>query len=166
MDELLGTNKREIKFRAWDKQQKRMLQGYTPDNHPKREIILIEFCIGFSGYNLGDLEIMQYTCRKDEKGKEIYEGDIIKLKRGLPNNYVYPLVIVEWDNETGGWHLMAVHPYEVVSSNGVDMEKMRELGYLDELGENDVVVGDIYQNPELFKVSVQKNKQLEVKKNG
>lgn len=53
---------REIEFRAWEHDRKKMCYGYQ--------------------YNIGDAEqnkypIMQFTGLKDKNGKEIYEGDIV-----------------------------------------------------------------------------------------
>lgn len=51
---------REIKFRAWHKNNKSMCQNVTTD--------LLD-----RDY----LEFMEFTGLKDENGKEIYEGDIV-----------------------------------------------------------------------------------------
>lgn len=63
---------REIKFRAWDEINKEMI--YPKDNssnfgnHPIKP-----------GFILDRYEtVMQFTGLLDKKGKEIYEGDIIK----------------------------------------------------------------------------------------
>lgn len=70
---------REIKFRAWNKNLKKMYKigqitlekgtwNYEPDN---REYI------GMSIPYQPSFVLMQYTGLKDKNGKEIYEGDIV-----------------------------------------------------------------------------------------
>jgi uncharacterized phage protein (TIGR01671 family) len=60
---------RTIKFRAWDESQKYMAYQGTPD---------LETIQSFF-HHFGDKTLMQYTGLKDKNGKEIYEGDILKV---------------------------------------------------------------------------------------
>jgi len=112
---------REIKFRAWDKEIKKMR---LPER--MKHAISLNFNTGIVEIgNGGDVEFLQYTGLKDKNGKEIYEGDI------LDGGYV-----VEWetmeDNEMGfgvgiGFN---VHP---------------------DIVEDSEVIGNIYENPKLIK---------------
>lgn len=58
---------REIKFRAWDKEQTKMKKDFRFD----------EFNDVNDYFADNDFVFMQYTGLKDKNGKEIYEGDIL-----------------------------------------------------------------------------------------
>jgi len=125
---------REIKFRAWDKRNKKMiLTGF----HILGETTccgLIEQCLlenmkeGESLLNRhNDIVFMQYTGQKDETGKEIYEGDVIKF----------------WDIE-----MQRVRFEEVRFDDGC----FCAYGLGDNVFfENTIKVGNKYENPELLK---------------
>jgi hypothetical protein len=94
---------REIKFRAWD--GKRMDYGGCD-------------CVLRSA---PEAKVMQYTSLKDRNGKEIYEGDIIKV-----------------DDHAG---LFTIH----------DLSFVYTFEYGDGLvGFTCEIIGNIYENPELI----------------
>lgn len=134
---------REIKFMAWHKEKKIL-----------REVLEISFSGGYvilAGFGsfgeieapIRDVELMQYTGLKDQNGKKIYEGYIVRFypqaprSEELPNPRYGEMGEIFFDIGS-----FAVRP--------IDREREVLEFFLNELGDW-VVVGNIYENKELLK---------------
>lgn len=121
---------REIKFRAWNKKEKYM--------EPVDDLQMFsnQLSIGMlsKDYFLGkdDVELMQYTGLHDKNGKEIYEGDILRI---IVNNNIEKICAVEFKN----------------GIFGVMFSKQRELTAFPHFYNTTFeIIGNIYDNPELL----------------
>ena len=125
---------RKIKFRVWDKSEKKML-----DNTNVRPIALgyleDETCTG-GAYADNLYEFMQYAGKNDKNEKEIYEGDIV----------------IKVDTTGLGWH--RERKCKVSFDKWGCWMLTTEFGDGYMLGEFDSeqleVIGNIFENPELL----------------
>lgn len=127
---------REIKFRAW------VVDEYGNDgNTPKT----FKMCLwdkyffydtspvtGWSGEfpYLGDpcVTLMQFTGRQDSEGVDAYEGDVIEMDFGVQ-------AVIRWNSRYDAWTLLT-RDTATICVGLVPVSKY-------------VIVGNIYENPEL-----------------
>lgn len=148
---------REIKFRAWDKKNKRMLllelNGFLTDIEDARYTLLeVVFSSRHVAYvddyyhntNQEQFSLMQNTGLKDKNGKEIYEGDIVALDmwQGNEQGYIPEDGIVKWYQPSSAFKWFSL---EEDSSDGNNY-------WLSQADEHQrEVIGNIYENKELLK---------------
>ena len=136
---------REIKFRAWDKTESKMLHSITQiwwyeggdisRLTYKKATQKGDWIPYWKDFRPGKVILMQYTGLKDKNGKEIYEGDVITrlIEPTLGRNY-NEVIVIEWeiceDDEYGNHR------------SGFDISGHSELFE---------ILGNIYSNPELIK---------------
>lgn len=129
---------REIKFRSWSDNREMIYDiqndKLTNDNSFDR--------ITFGGWlNNKRHVIMQYTGSRDKDGKEIYDGDILDL--------IYlDMINMKWRKARGfiKWAECAFY-VEFIDNNSDDIK----LGHSKILINKLKVIGNKYENPELYK---------------
>jgi uncharacterized phage protein (TIGR01671 family) len=141
---------REIKFRAWDNQNNKMIY---PGSKTNDTFLVFEetgwFVVDhFTGKHETILKsedgiLMQYTGLKDKNGKEIYEGDILGFKE--KNYFSNEPVVVKY----GGGSFVVYNPNccDVCKNSGGCISTLDECLYMSQCAE---VIGNIYENPEVF----------------
>ena len=124
-------NNQEIKFRCWDEIKKQMYyhnhlilewsESHIVVNKKQRQ--------SYDIYKVENPILMQFTGLKDKNGKPIFESDIIQGDEKQSN-------IVFWFAEKGMWALDQKDvPYDSLAEFNEEME----------------VIGNIYENGDLFK---------------
>lgn len=117
---------REIKFRAWVEETKKMFYNHQNNRYFGRDL------------KSPRVALMQYTGLKDKNGKEIYEGDIVTgatsyevdndKREWTESNPAH----IYWDEE-----FCAFYPFYLNARWRCDIVDIE-------------VIGNIYENPELL----------------
>jgi len=124
--------KREIKFRAWDVVDKRMI---LPDIWMSRlcgEGVSLEEILGNEEY-----AVMQFTGLKDKNGKEIYEGDVVRAWKDSQQDTSEPLGVIEYGDFNAVYYICFETRPENLMVMACDYDQLE-------------IIGNIYENPELL----------------
>ncbi len=130
---------REMKCRAWDGNQRRFIYKCNWNN----KLQMAYWYEGAMAVSVDADKVTWYTGLRDKNGKEIWEGDILKL-------YIYDTVyaIVKFGEYCGMdfYDLPNYGFYTKSVSDDMDMRPLVE-------SKDKEVIGNIYENPELISKS-------------
>lgn len=129
---------REIKFRIWQKKTQKMHYPHQNKGFLQFDGTGVSFNDDLGYVDQGVYELMQYTGLKDENGKEIYEGDIVRFDFDYFNKFALIYGDVYYKNAC------------FYINDGCPAGNLG-LGHLIENKRNVQIIGNIYENPELLK---------------
>lgn len=141
--------KREIKFRAWDKDEKRMLEVYRIGFDGPIDGAQV-YCYlddrGAKGskecfYDGDGLTLEQFTGLKDKNGKEIYEGDILAWHSNIYRKHDWVGLVLY----RGAGFAVQESDKSYSSPEWLDCACRKDANIIE-------VIGNIHTNPELLEV--------------
>ena len=125
---------REIKFRAWIKELNEIREVEYINFWKKMISFPNKFCKEYYlNADFDEIELMQYTGLKDKNNKEIYEGDIVKLRAN------HGIGVIKYYDEWGAFVVEYIKP-RPLAVLGMNYYK-----------EDIEILGNIYENSELLK---------------
>lgn len=125
---------RTIKFRAFDKVEKKMWYPTAISADGRNVALVNEF--GIEKEDRQKDELMQYTGLKDSKNREIYESDILRYKHSKKGR------VISW----ASCGTYCIGKFFLPSASGMESfnDKNPQLEYHE-------IIGNVFENPELLK---------------
>ena len=145
-----------IKFRAWDKRRKVMIDVAVLHFAKDGKVNGIEYWetpYDLKAYHARNIELMQSTGLKDKNGVEIFEGDILKCTSGIYTNlgatgtgeYEETIKQVIWKDDSWGTRVISSN----LTSKGAEKSGLVISAKYAE------VIGNIYEQPELLSSGIE-----------
>lgn len=156
---------REIRFKAWDKDNARMLKVDSIHFNDPEQVVVIN-PLEFLSSN--HVELMQYIGRKDEDSRDIYEEDIVQvIEQGYNMGFYYEneyVGVVKYDEDYCVYKLELIKftrggepiPDEVdgIPISFEDEDEITDYWFSEWIVAEDMkILGNTFETPELLEQS-------------
>lgn len=130
-----------VKFRAWHKTWEEMgkVKRIRFDDEGNITTVLVKGQAFGSNVHLEEIELMQSTGLKDKNGKEIFEGDVVRMRNPRDRRQIGKFQVVRVANSP----MLGLLDKKLTTEIFNLYEHMRN--YYE-------IAGNIYENPELLEV--------------